>query len=273
MGLILIKELSKIVLLLMSIAFIILLERKALALLQIRKGPSKNFFKGLLQPLSDFFKLFNKKSNLIGQGFFFFLSIITPFFLGIIFFFLFFSLPLKTGFNPSLVFFWFFFCLRYNRYPIIFAGWYTNCKYSLISCYRRLGQMISYELVLIVFIISLIILTKDLNISKSYFNNMLIIIPLTRFFLITSILIELNRTPFDFSESERELVSGFITEYGGFFFRFFFLCEYGMILFFRLLISYFLSFNYHICFFFFLLIILYRRVLPRTRYDKQIKLS
>lgn len=265
------KEIIKYIGVIIRIAFIILFERKILSSLQERKGPTKIYFKGVLQPLSDFLKLFLKKNNYEGQGYFKSLILVIPFRLLIIFFLFWWVLPFNTRYNPNIVFFWFFLCLGFNIYPIIFSGWYTNCKYGYISCYRRLGQIISYELVLILFIISIILISKDLNIRNFYFIS--IFLPIIRVPLLLSILIELNRTPFDFSEAERELVSGYITEYGGFYFRFFFLSEYGIILFFSILIRVIL---YHEIYFIpviILLIIITRRILPRSRYDKLIKIA
>lgn len=271
--LIIIKTSLILVLVLIAVAIITLSERKLLGLLQIRKGPVKSFFKGFLQPISDLLKLFNKKNFFFKEESESKAITLTPFCLLILFIRFWGRLPLISDNNPPIVLLWFLLILGLNTYPLIMAGWYSNRKYRFISCYRSLGQIVSYELAIMIILLSLLLLTKDLNLRHKYILNILNYIPLLRTLLLTSVFIELNRTPFDIRESERELVSGFITEYGGILFRFFFLCEYGIIIFFGFFVRFLLRFKYHISILIIYLVIRVRGLLPRTRYDKQIKLA
>lgn len=180
------------------------------------------------------------------------------------------TLSLKSS---SLIFFFF---LRFISINFIFRGWRIYSKYSLISTLRIVSQLISYEGVIYLIILIFIIIVSSLNLY--FFSSMrFYICPLILVFWLISVIAEINRTPFDFSERERELVSGFNVDYGSTFFSFIFISEYSIILFFSIMTSFmfflfskliFLLF-YAIIFFFFLWI---RSVLPRFRYDKFLSL-
>jgi len=159
-------------------------------------------------------------------------------------------------------------------YIILFSGWARNSKYSLIGSIRGAAQKISYEISLIFIILFPCCFKFSLNLNlflSKGFKIGILVFPLFFVWLIKCIA-ELKRAPFDFAEGESELVSGFNTEYSALQFAFFFLGEYGMIL--------FLSFLSVILFFpgsiilntllglnirFF--IILVRASFPRLRYD------
>jgi len=269
---------------LVRVAFVTLLERKVLGYIQIRKGPNKVGWVGLLQPFSDAVKLFSKEQT------FPFVSNFLPYFISPVFS-LFISLvvwvviPYEIGlvnFNIGVIFF--LCCLRLGVYSTIRAGWSSNCKYSLLGALRAVAQTISYEVRLALVLLSFIFLVGGFNIElfslyqrKVWF--MWLTFPLALVWLASS-LAETNRTPFDFSEGESELVSGFNTEYrrGGF--ALIFIAEYASILFIRILFSLiFLGGN--VCSLFFYLKLLYiafvfiwvRGTLPRLRYDKLIYLA
>ena len=268
---------------LLRVAFMILFERKVLSYIQIRKGPNKIRFVGLFQSFGDAVKLFIREqgspmySNLIIYYFSPLLAIFLMLLIWLIY-------PLGYGglnFIYSLVFM--FCCLGIGVYVLIARGWGSNSNYAIIGAIRGVSQTISYEVRLVFLLLSVIFLIKgfglgNLIINQEYIWFMWIILPVCLGWLVT-ILAETNRTPFDFSEGESELVSGFNIEYGRGGFALLFLAEYGIIIF----ISYLLTMLFFggvggiiltnikgllFCFYF----LWVRGMLPRFRYDKLIYL-
>lgn len=264
---------------LVSLAFLTLLERKVLGYIQIRKGPNKLGFIGLLQPFSDGVKLFNKEiifpsySNyLIYYG-----SPIVGFIISLIIWML---IPYYFNFiSFNLGVFFFLCCIRIGVYILLISGWSSNSNYSLLGGLRAVAQTISYEVRLALIIMSRLIIIIRINIINlnNYQINIWFIffmLPLRLCFL-SSLIAETNRTPFDFAEGERELVSGFNTEYRSGGFALIFLAEYSIILFIRILfvLLYIGGYNLRIIFYIKLRIISFvfiwvRGTLPRYRYDK-----
>lgn len=268
---------------LIGVAFLVLLERKILGYIQIRKGPNKVGFIGLLQPFSDAIKLFSKEQVYLNYSnyIFYYFAPVLRFILSLIIWIVipyYFNLIV---FNIGVLFF--LCCISLGVYIVIIAGWSSNTNYSLLGGLRAVAQTISYEVSLILIILSRIILILDFNLIK--FTNyqilvwfMIIIFPL-RLCFISSLMAEVNRTPFDFAEGERELVSGFNIEYrrGGF--ALIFLAEYSRILFISLLFVIIYIGGYDLSLFFYLKIVIIsflfiwvRGTLPRYRYDKLIYL-
>lgn len=158
-------------------------------------------------------------------------------------------------------------------YFLLYRGWATTTKYRLLGSYRSSAQRVSYEVLIVVVFLIIIYWWGSLNLFHSYTYSYL----LSLLFLRVPILIcwllscvaECNRSPFDFSEGESELVSGFNTEYGGGLFSLIFIAEYSSILLFSLLTS-FIFFNFFVFSFFFLFSFTYlwvRSSFPRLRYD------
>jgi len=273
------KSLIIIIPILISVSLLTLIERKILGYSQLRKGPNITGLYGLLQPLADGIKLFTKEP-IIPNHVNIFLFIIAPiisFILSIIVWgFLIFndqSFLIENNLSLLLI-------LAINSigiYPIIMAGWGSNSKYSFLGAIRATSQMISYEVSFGILLMCIIILTNSVNIiniyyiSKIFFFFIFPLLPVSFLFFV-SIVAETNRAPFDISEGESELVSGFNIEYSGFIFALFFLAEYSHIIFSSFIFS-LLFLNYSINIFIKTIVINFiiiwiRSSFPRFRYDQ-----
>lgn len=257
---------------LISVAFLTLIERKFLGIVGFRPGPNKVRISGIFQPIGDAFKLSNKSNNSL-LNFSFYFYYLRGFFIitfSLCLWSIFFREPCPISLKFGLIFF--ILILGLNSFNSIFSGWRTLRKYTLIGRMRTVAQLISYEAALYICLIFLIFsycCFNTFSIIFFPFSFFSLLIPIVFYFWLPSILAELNRTPFDFSEGESELVRGFNTDFGSSLFTLIFLREYSNILFFSLF-SYFLFFFFRINFFFlfFLYIIWIRSVLPRYRFDK-----
>nr|QUQ05617.1 NADH dehydrogenase subunit 1 [Cheilomenes sexmaculata]QXM14780.1 NADH dehydrogenase subunit 1 [Cheilomenes sexmaculata] len=269
---------------LVSVAFLTLMERKVLGYIQIRKGPNKVGFMGILQPFSDAIKLFSKELILpyMANMLIFLFSPIFSLGLSLL---LWLSVPFYCylfKFDFSVLFF--FSISSLGVYTIMLSGWSSNSNYSLLGGLRAVAQTISYEVSMFMILLSFLILIMSLNLFDFfYFQKMVWFIflnfPLSVMWFISS-LAETNRTPFDFAEGESELVSGFNVEYSGVSFALIFMAEYSNILFMSMIsVLIFLGGNFYSWLFFLKLMglsfvwIWVRGTLPRYRYDKLMYLS
>lgn len=226
------------ILVLVNIAFITLLERKILGYSQRRLGPNKPSFVGILQPLADAVKLFLKNFIIPNKAhtWLFYLSPGMRLFLVL---WVWLVVPLefeRTFFSFSIILI--LVVLRLNVYPLLLSGWGSSNKYSMLGSLRSVAQTISYEISLALIIIIILIYGRFISFDfsnkfKAYYRIMAIV-PFVFSLWLISRLAETNRTPFDFSEGERELVSGFNTEYSSGGFAIIFMAEYGRIYFLRI---------------------------------------
>jgi NADH-ubiquinone oxidoreductase chain 1 len=151
------------IIVLITVAFVTLIEQKVLGGLQIRVGPSKVGYWGLLQPFADAVKLFIKEPSTprMRSLFFFFLMPVLALFVSL---FLWLVFPFIRGglrFELGLMFF---ICVRgLGVFPIIAAGWLSNSKYSLLGGLRAVAQIISYEVRLVLVLLSLIWVRGSFN--------------------------------------------------------------------------------------------------------------
>lgn len=179
----------------------------------------------------------------------------------------------------------FFLCCGSLRiYGLIICGWSSNSIYSILGCIRSVSQAISYEVSLSLILISFFLLIDRYSFINFYYfqdSVWLILISFPLFLCwISCCMAERNRTPFDFSEGESELVSGFNVEYGGGIFALLFISEYSRIIFICIITCLiFLGSNFNSMFFYIKLIFIcflfiwVRATLPRYRYDKLIYLA
>nr|YP_009114375.1 NADH dehydrogenase subunit 1 [Cyrestis thyodamas]AHL17277.1 NADH dehydrogenase subunit 1 [Cyrestis thyodamas] len=264
---------------LIGVAFLTLMERKVLGYIQIRKGPNKMGYMGMLQPFCDAIKLFSKEQVYLNYSNYivYYISPIFSFLLSLMIWMLIPYMFNMIMFNLGILFF--LCCTSVGVYTIMVAGWSSNSNYSLLGGLRSVAQTISYEVSLSLLLLSSIVLIMDFNFMKFYEYQMLIwllllMLPLSLCFL-SSLMAETNRTPFDFAECESELVSGFNVEYSSGGFALIFLAEYSSILFMSMLfiIIYMGGYNLNLMFylkmiflsFFFIWV---RGTMPRYRYDK-----
>nr|NP_694531.1 NADH dehydrogenase subunit 1 [Panulirus japonicus]BAC16328.1 NADH dehydrogenase subunit 1 [Panulirus japonicus] len=278
------KYLILIICVLVSVAFVTLMERKVLGYIQIRKGPNIVGYMGILQPFSDAVKLFTKEQTPPTMSNFF-VYYVSPIFSLAISLIGWCVMPYELGmmnFNMGTLFF--LCCLSLGVYPVMSAGWSSNSKYSLLGSLRAVAQTISYEVSLALILLSFLFLVGGFNLElfslyqeKVWF--LWLTLPLAGVWL-ASCLAETNRTPFDFAEGESELVSGFNTEYSGGGFALIFMSEYSSILFMSMLFSLmFLGGNLFSVLFYLKLVgmgfvfVWVRGTLPRLRYDKLMYLA
>jgi NADH-quinone oxidoreductase subunit H len=215
--------------------FLVWMERRVAARIQIRRGPIHVGPQGLLQTLADAIKLISKElawpKN--ADKFCYWLAPVLVFSPLLCSFLI---LPLSKTFiirDLSVGFLFVFALTNISFIGIFLAGWSSNNKYALLGSMRAVAQNISYEIPLMLSTMGVVLIAQTMRMTeivnlqeKMWF---VVLQPLAFIIFFCSSLAEANRAPFDIPEAESELVAGFHTEYSGMRFALFFLGEYTSI--------------------------------------------
>lgn len=233
---IIIKILVIVVPLLLGVAYLTFAERKVIGFIQVRIGPNRVGFAGLLQPIADLIKLISKeiiiptRSNK-------YLFIIAP---------LFALAPSLAGwavvpFQEGMVLanidagvLYLFAVSSLGVYGVMIAGWASNSKYAMLGALRSAAQTVSYEIAMGFSLVGVLLAAGSMNISNIVLSQhgglwhwwALPLFPLFMVFWIAGVA-ETNRAPFDMAEGESEIVAGFHVEYSAIGFAVFFMAEYA----------------------------------------------
>jgi NADH-quinone oxidoreductase subunit H len=235
--------------LLTTLAYLQWVERKVIAHIQVRLGPSRVGPHGLMQPLADVIKLITKE-DLVPPHVNKFLYLFAPFFAIVMALLSVSVIPFgstvtifgqttslqMTDLNIGVLFI--LAISSMSVYGIALAGWASNNKYSLLGGLRSSAQMISYELPLSLAIAAPLLVCNTLSLQKLvecqggfYFGAIprwnIVIAPVAFIIFLIAGFAETNRIPFDLPEAENELVAGFHTEYSSMKFAAFFMAEYA----------------------------------------------
>ena len=227
--------------LLLAASYLVWLERKLLARLQIRLGPNRAGIFGLLQPIADAIKLLTKEDIVpsAADGFIFRLA---PAVVAVTALLMFAVVPLGpdmqvfghlvpmviTDLNVGLLFV--FALSSLGVYGVALGGWASNSKFALLGGIRGAAQMISYELALGLSLVPVVMLSGSLSLTAIVDAQaglpFIVLQPVSFAIFVISAMAESKRIPFDLPEAENELGAGFHTEYSGMRFGLFFLGEY-----------------------------------------------
>jgi len=267
----------QVLMVMLRVAIYTILERKFLSYMQLRKGPNKPGPLGLLIPFGDALKLVRKnvRTPAVRNNWIFMVVPCLSLFIPLLLWSLYPSIYEVLTYKYSIILF---LCVSaLGVYALLGAGWRRNRKYAMIGAIRAVAQSVSYEVSLSIIVLHCImfyyysaITTKSNSLDSFLFVIMAL--------LFLSALAETNRSPFDFSEGESELVSGFNTEYSAVPFVMIFLAEYISILFMAALVRVLFNIKGYLDLYFFSILwamsfIWMRGRLPRLRYDQLIYLS
>lgn len=296
----LIKLAVMLVALLLAASYLVWLERKLLARLQIRLGPNRAGVFGLLQPIADAVKLLTKEDIIPAQADSFIFQL-APAVVAMTALLMFAVVPV----GPDLVMFgqrvpmvitdlnvgllYVFALSSLGVYGVALGGWASNSKFALLGGIRGAAQMISYELALGLSLVPVVMLADSFSLTDIVAAQaripFILLQPVSFVIFVISAMAESKRIPFDLPEAENELGAGFHTEYSGMRFGLFFLGEYVHIQVLGALIAVFFLGGWHgpllppavwllIKIFAVAVIMIWiRGTLPRLRYDQLMALG
>ncbi|WP_091739724.1 NADH-quinone oxidoreductase subunit NuoH [Phenylobacterium immobile] len=241
--------LAVVVWILLSLAFLLLADRKIWAGVQMRKGPNVVGPFGLLQSFADFGK-FLLKEIVVPSGADKIVFLLAPMLSFVLAFASWAVVPLAPGWviaNLNVGVLYLFAMSSLGVYGIIMGGWASNSKYPFLGSLRSAAQMVSYEVSLGLVIITVILLAESMNLQTivekqagGFWNwnflggglknlpMLVVMLPMTVIFFISA-LAETNRPPFDLPEAESELVAGYQVEYSSTPYLLFMIGEYANI--------------------------------------------
>ncbi|MGA6925177.1 MAG: NADH-quinone oxidoreductase subunit NuoH [Desulfosarcina sp.] len=227
--------------LLLAASYLIWLERKLLARLQIRLGPNRAGVFGLLQPIADAVKLLCKE-DIVPAAADAFIFRLAPAVVAMTAMLMFAVVPLGpevrifgrtvpmviSDLNVGLLYV--FALSSLGVYGVALGGWASNSKFALLGGIRGAAQMISYELALGLSLVPVVMLAGSFSLTAIVDAQagvpFIVLQPISFAIFVISAMAESKRIPFDLPEAENELGAGFHTEYSGMRFGLFFLGEY-----------------------------------------------
>ena len=232
----LVKILALVVPLMLGVAYLTYAERKVIGWMQVRIGPNRVGFQGLLQPIADAVKLLMKEIIIpsgASRGLFILgpILVIAPA-LAAWAVIPFTDTLVLANINAGLLYVMA--ITSMGVYGVIIAGWASNSKYAFLGAMRSAAQIISYEIAMGFALVGVLMAAQSLNLvdivqGQSGGLHQWYIWPLFPLFVVYLVagVAETNRAPFDVAEGESEIVAGFHVEYSGMAFAVFFLAEYA----------------------------------------------
>ncbi len=221
----------------LSVAYLTYAERRVIGAIQLRIGPNRVGYQGLLQPFADVIKLLLKEIVHPKEAatFLFLLAPVVSIAAALIAWAVIPFAPevVLADIDAGLMFV--LAATSVGVYGVIIAGWASNSKYALLGCLRSAAQIVSYEIAMGFALVTVLMASGSLNLSAIVEGQQgasllsWYFIPLFPMFIVylVSGVAETNRAPFDVAEGESEIVAGFHVEYSGMGFAIFFLAEYA----------------------------------------------